>query len=459
MNASVDFQKLLKRLPRVLRKPTMALNIAMTLSPEIAASVERVRDASKLRAHRRRINLVRSIALPVLSNAVDRALTLGESIQARAFEMPIGENITPLNEVSVSFGSKVVLTMVSVSPKPGTLTLIAGRTGVGKTTLLKVLQAANPGSALVSQFPRDSFVANTVFEELAFALQPLRLSRAQIDSRVTSVAKRFGLEAELDTKPHLLSAGYQQRLAIGAGVITGSKLILLDEPFSSLDRPASEELRKLLTELLAEDCALVVAEHRIDYLYDLADEQFTLADGSLKSGIEFRKSKSQNLSPKGLITVLVGPNGAGKTTHLRSLAKERGVLVPQPAGDLLFLDSVAEELRQADIDSKTQPGTAEQNFRKLVAGFDPEQNPRDLSEGERLALAIAIQLTRSSDFLMLDEPTRGLDSDSREALANLIRQLAAEGVELLVATHDEVFASSIATKTMEIVNGVITDAR
>lgn len=460
LNLLVDFQKLVPRSPKFFRTPITALNISMALTPEIGRSVTRVREASKLRANRRGLRLAGAIAVPVLSNAIDRALKLGDSIESRCFgNTRVGSSVVGLNEVSVTFGEQLVLNRVSFHPALGSITLITGNTGSGKSTLLKILQAANPGSAYVDQFPRDAFVASTVFDELAFALEQQRVDRAELVSRVEDMAAQFSLTPFLKSEPSDLSSGFQQRLAIAAGLISGTKLLLLDEPFSALDRESSEELQKILPELSKRGTTVVVVEHRTDLVRELSNSYMTMTEGVLLPGFLEIVDPVPTPKPSGTVTVLTGSNGSGKTTYLRKLARERGVLVPQPAGDLLFRNTVAEELAQADYDSKKAVGSTAEILKSLIGSLPPEQNPRDLSEGQRMALAIAIQLSQSTDFLMLDEPTLGLDQASRRRLISILSELASNGTELLIATHDERLADWLGTERLEIADGVIKVAR
>ena len=302
-------------------------------------------------------------------------------------------------------------------------------------------------------------MSDTVYDELAFSLVQQNFSNLEIQQRVSSVAAKFELQDFLKSEPQTLSAGWQQRLAIAAALIGGSKVLLLDEPFSALDLPGSKSLKTLLHSLKRSGVTVVIAEHRAELLADIADLKFTLEAGVLKTGLRklaaLEKPKVSGTS----ITVLKGENGSGKTTHLRKLAQNTGVLVPQPASDLLFLNTVGEELKQADLDAKKPFGTAAEILRDLLGAINLDQNPRDLSQGQKLALAISVQLSKTTELLMLDEPTLGFDLPTRQALVGILNRISSTGVEVLVATHDEAFASAIATRVQNISGGVIVDVR
>jgi energy-coupling factor transport system ATP-binding protein len=130
-------------------------------------------------------------------------------------------------------------------------------------------------------------------------------------------------------------------------------------------------------------------------------------------------------------------------------------LVPQSAPDLLYLDSVQAECRQADHESGAAPGATRATLDRLAPGIPDERHPRDLSEGQQLALVLAIQLSASPGALLLDEPTRGLDYPAKAALADLLRDLAAGGTALAVATHDVEFAATVADRVVVLAEGKV----
>lgn len=187
----------------------------------------------------------------------------------------------------------------------------------------------------------------------------------------------------------------------------------------------------------------------------------------------------------GVVTALMGRNGAGKSSLLWTLqgrhaptsgkvrvagsdpatlkpeARRRTTgLVPQSPADLLYLETVAEECDAADA-SGAALGTCRGLLDRLAPGIDPEQHPRDLSEGQRLALAVAIVLTAGPPVLLLDEPTRGLDYPAKRALAAILRELATEaGSEraVLVATHDVEFVAQVADDLVVLAEGEVVSA-
>ncbi|MEY2247615.1 ABC transporter ATP-binding protein [Streptomyces sp. BF23-18] len=177
---------------------------------------------------------------------------------------------------------------------------------------------------------------------------------------------------------------------------------------------------------------------------------------------------------------LMGRNGAGKSTLLsalvglveptagsvrvggaaphrlapRDLVRRVG-LVPQEPRDLLYADTVAAECAAADEDAGAAAGTCRSLVSELLPDIADDTHPRDLSEGQRLALALAVVLTARPPLLLLDEPTRGLDYAAKARLVTVLRGLAAEGHAIVLATHDVELAAELADRVVILADGEV----
>lgn len=133
-------------------------------------------------------------------------------------------------------------------------------------------------------------------------------------------------------------------------------------------------------------------------------------------------------------------------------------LVPQDPGLLLYGESVEDECRRADRTSKLEPGTTASTLSKVLPDVPHARHPRDLSEGQRLALALAVVLAPAPPVLLLDEPTRGLDYPSKDRLIEILRELASSGHAVVLATHDVELAARVADRAVVLADGeVIAD--
>ncbi|MDR6176404.1 energy-coupling factor transporter ATP-binding protein EcfA2 [Nocardioides zeae] len=186
----------------------------------------------------------------------------------------------------------------------------------------------------------------------------------------------------------------------------------------------------------------------------------------------------------GEVTALMGRNGSGKSSLLwalqgsgprhggrvgvggqdpqrltRSQARRLVGLVPQEAADLLYLESVDAECAAGDVESDSAAGTCRTLLDALAPGIRGEAHPRDLSEGQKLALVLAVQLSASPRVVLLDEPTRGLDYLAKRELTRAVRALAATGRSVVIATHDVEFVAGAADRVVVMAEGeVVTDA-
>jgi len=185
---------------------------------------------------------------------------------------------------------------------------------------------------------------------------------------------------------------------------------------------------------------------------------------------------------RGEIIALMGRNGAGKSTLLNAMVGVRQAdggtvavgadlanpfgmhgrdlltrvgLVPQEAGDLLYAQTVADECADADTDSDAPRGTARRLLERFAPDINDHTHPRDLSEGQRLALVLAVVLSARPALVLLDEPTRGLDYPGKASFAAVLKDLAAAGHAIVMATHDVELVATTASRVVIIADGEV----
>ncbi len=186
---------------------------------------------------------------------------------------------------------------------------------------------------------------------------------------------------------------------------------------------------------------------------------------------------------RGEVVAVMGRNGAGKSTLLGCLAGSRTPnagtveidgrppqslparelvrrvgLVPSDPAVLLYEQTVDTECAVADGEHGLPAGTTAAVLARIEPTMPHERHPSDLSEGQRLALALAIVLAPAPALVLLDEPTRGLDYDAKARLAVLLRELAAAGHAVALATHDVELVAEVATRAVVLADGdVVAD--
>jgi energy-coupling factor transporter ATP-binding protein EcfA2 len=242
-----------------------------------------------------------------------------------------------------------VLGGINLSLAPGTLTAVLGGSGSGKSTLGRLLAGwLRPGRAgamdgflelagtrlefrgapedpqidpaawcrRIGFVPQEaaaslSTVRATVAEELAFGLENLGTGRPEMQEAVRRVASVIGLEHLLDRDPARISGGELQRLAIGCAMITGPAVLVLDEPFASLDADGSAALTALVRSLVADGTAVVVLTQAVDALLPDTDHCILLSNGaSVVEGTPAQLVTAPELAATGVIGASAGRDGS-----------------------------------------------------------------------------------------------------------------------------------------------------
>jgi len=221
--------------------------------------------------------------------------------------------------VSELTGDRVeALKDVDLSADAGSLTLVCGASGCGKSTLMKALTGLvpqmTPGEldgvvringrnladvaltdvghlcSSVFQNPRTQFFCDTVAEELAFCGENYGRERATLRQQSERAAKLMGISHLLEHKLTTLSGGQLQKVALACALASGAPVLLADEPTSNLDPAAISEVRAALKVLKEQGLTIVVVEHRLHFLRDLADQVLLMESGRVTrrwNGAEF----------------------------------------------------------------------------------------------------------------------------------------------------------------------------
>ena len=332
-----------------------------------------------------------------------------------------------------------------------------------------------------------------LLDEPTSALDPIAaeevlatLSRLVHDLGITVVIAEHKLERVLQFVDRVIYVRNEREVAVGF-----PQEILKD---STLAPPIVHLFRSLASEISDKEVPLTVRDARRQ-LGDLAaalsplernqpaiaaEPLLELENVAIHYGAKVAlKNVSLAISP-GEIVAIMGRNGAGKSTLLSSIAGlrklERGLVrvcgldpqllkgkdliakigfVPQEASDLLYAQSVEEELRHSDHDNGVTSGTTSRLLARLLPDIDVHVHPRDLSEGERLCLVLAIVLANNPPLLILDEPTRGLDYRAKDRLITAIRECRDLKSAVIVASHDVELIAEIATRVVVLADGEI----
>src|SRR3990167_4869353 len=203
-----------------------------------------------------------------------------------------------------AFGSKKVLDDISVDIPTGSIAVFLGSSGVGKSTLLRVLNGLeNLDSGLVSldnkiinlQNIEQTHLFGMVFqqfnlfehlsnqENITLALEKvLCKSKAESNKIAKDLLKKFGLEDKADKYPAQLSGGQKQRLALARSLALKPKVICLDEPTSALDPMLTNAVADTISQLSKDGgYTVLIATHDVAILSKLNCEIYLMRDGKI----------------------------------------------------------------------------------------------------------------------------------------------------------------------------------
>ncbi len=222
---------------------------------------------------------------------------------------------------------------VNLSVGKGEFVLLTGGSGCGKTTILRLINGLIPnffegrleGSVTLDGFdvshaelydttksvstvfqnPRSQFFNVDTTSELAFACENQGMEEGEILQRIDKTVSELHLEPLMNRSLFDLSGGQKQKIACASVAVTGNKIILLDEPSANLDLQTIDELAELLKKWKKEGKTIIVAEHRISYLWKLADRTVILNEGKIVrelSRAQMNKISEEELHRLGLRT-------------------------------------------------------------------------------------------------------------------------------------------------------------
>ena len=288
---------------------------------------------------------------------------------------------------------------INLAILPGEVILLCGESGCGKTTLTRLLNGLIPnyyegeltGEVLINghtvnelplyktselvgsvfQNPRSQFFNVDTTSELAFGCENKGLPEAEIKARIDETVSDLKIESLMNRSIFKLSGGEKQKIACASVSACRPEIFVLDEPSSNLDTSATRDLRELIAVWKEKGRTIIIAEHRLYYLRELADRIVYMKNGRIEKEftaetvkkmsdtelsfmglrplhLDAHKKSEAVLSdeqdtltisnfifsykgqppaidisslslPTGSVVAIIGPNGAGKSTFARCL--------------------------------------------------------------------------------------------------------------------------------------------
>lgn len=213
--------------------------------------------------------------------------------------------------VSVEIKGKRILNNINLTVNDGEFVLLCGESGCGKTMLTRLVNGMIPhfikdvkvdGTVTVNdldiaespmykiaesvgsvfQNPKTQFFNTDSSAEIAFGLENIGADRDYMRKRVAQTISDLEIENLADRNVFSMSGGEKQLLAFASVYAMNPQIYVLDEPSANLDYEAIEKLRKILETVKNGGHTVLIAEHRLSYLYGLADRIVYLKDGCIE---------------------------------------------------------------------------------------------------------------------------------------------------------------------------------
>mgnify|MGYP001478516625 FL=1 len=219
----------------------------------------------------------------------------------------MSENIVSFSDATINQSGKTILTNVSIEVPEGSFVFLIGRTGSGKSSLIKTIYgdlelAGGVGnvtgydltrlkSKQIPNLRRELGVVfqdfkllqdRTIGENLKFVLRSTGWkNKKEIDDQINKVLKMVGITLNKDKDPFELSGGKQQRVAIARALLNEPKLIIADEPTGNLDPQTSQEIMQLFKSLHEKGMTLLMATHDYQMIVKFPGKIFKCEDGKI----------------------------------------------------------------------------------------------------------------------------------------------------------------------------------
>lgn len=483
-----------------------------------------------------------------------------------------------MREIDKKFAGIAALSGASLEVLPAEVHALIGQNGAGKSTMIKILTGAHTkdggevtfdGAPFVVTSPQEAQRGgiSTIYQEIN--LIPYRsvteniflgrehrrfglLDWGRMHREATEVLQRFDIQIDVRRPLMTFNTAIQQMVAIARAVSFDAKLVIMDEPTSSLDEHEVAVLFDVIRQLKREGVAVIFVSHKLDELYAVCDRVTVMRDGRTVAvatmaemsklqlvaamlgrdletvregatafrhhthaiGSELLRAdhlqvgrRVQDVSIEvhaGEIVGLAGLLGSGRTETARAVfaadrpdggtisfsgqqqhfaapsgaiaagmgfcsedRKVEGIIPDMSVRENLTLALLPQLSRSGVVDEARQREIVERFIARLgVKCSGPEQKIRELSGGNQQKVLLARWMCMNPKLLILDEPTRGIDVGAKAEIQALIRELADQGLGVLMISSeleeviegaDRVFVLRDGRSVAELTQGQITE--
>ena len=283
--------------------------------------------------------------------------------------------VLSINGMSKSFGRNKVLNHINLNVRPGTIMGLMGENGAGKSTMMKCLfgtyqkdegtiildgkevnfsgpkDALENGVAMVHQ-ELNQCLERSVIDNMFLGRYPKNslgmIDEGRMRKETSDLFRKLGITVNLTQPMKKMSVSQRQMCEIAKAISYHSKVIVLDEPTSSLTAPEVAKLFKMMRQLKEQGISLIYISHKMDEIFEICDEISVLRDGSRSGGIRysqrFGKTRSinscfcqsaptywilrQTWKTHGLESLSQENQSCGASTHLRPISGQSTITLP-----------------------------------------------------------------------------------------------------------------------------------
>ncbi|WP_421591333.1 sugar ABC transporter ATP-binding protein [Shinella sp. M27] len=317
-----------------------------------------------------------------------------------------------MRDISKTFGASKALSQVSLAVHSGEVHALMGENGAGKSTLMKILSGAytaDPGGsvlidgetvALGDPLKAKAYGIAVIYQELSLAPnltvaqnmflgnEPSRFGvadRAEMRRRAEPILKQLGIGFDASRRVAELSLGERQMVEIARALTTNARIIVMDEPTTSLTSRETDRLFDVIARLKADGIAIIYISHRMEEIYQLSDRVSVLRDGAYVGTLD-----RADLSASKLVSMMVGRDLSSfyKKEHRQGAGERSAVLSVEKVGDGSKVHDCSFEVRAGEVlGIAGLVGSGRTELARLVYGADNRTSGEVMLNGKPLAIS------------------------------------------------------------------------
>ncbi len=395
--------------------------------------------------------------------------------------------LVEMREIVKTFPGTKALDGVTLKLRKGEIHALIGENGAGKSTLMNILtgqfsmdsgEIIMEGEPVRFSSPREAMSRNIVLVPQELNLIP-EASIAENIFLGNEVAKKHLidwnrtqqeaekllelLDVEIDVSRPVkeLSAAYQQLVSIARALTYEPKVLILDEPTAVLTNRETESLFASMQRLKKNGTAMVFITHHLDEVMEQADRITIMKDGCLVKEIlvsEITKEEmiNQMAGKKVQIKSPIDAIGYGMG-YVSEERRHDGIAPDMSVMENMILPSYDKIKKNGLIDYRQAVRIADQYIGSFkIKTASRETLIKNLSGGNQQKVIVARWMAKGIRMLILDEPTRGIDVNAKGEIHQLIRELADQGVSVVVISSEMEEVIALADRIMVVHNGKIS---